>query len=203
MKWRAAFGAAALVLLPEAAQAHLVITGMGPVYDGMLHFGLSPEDYLPIVVLAFFSGLRGSSAARMALGGLVVGWLAGGLVAMYVTSVSPELTSVATAMLFLVLGGLLASNFAVSARAVGVAGALLGLVRGLADLAGTAFSVPHTLTLIGMTASGFVVFSLAASLTLPLKRAWLIVAARVSGSWLAALGLLLLGWIVRYGPIVG
>lgn len=203
MKWRAAFGAAALVLLPESAQAHLVITGMGPVYDGMLHFGLSPEDYLPIVALAFFSGLRGSAAARMALGGLVAGWLAGGIVAMCVVSVAPELTSVATAMLFLVIGGLLASNFEVSARAAGVAGALLGLVRGMADLTGTVFSVAHTLTLIGMVASGFVVFSLAASLTLPLKRAWLIVATRVSGSWLAALGLLLLGWIVRYGPIVG
>jgi hypothetical protein len=30
----------------------------------------------------------------------------------------------------------------------------------------------------------------------------MIVAARVSGSWLAALGLLLAGWILRFGAVV-
>jgi hypothetical protein len=53
--------------------------------------------------------------------------------------------------------------------------------------------------LLGMTASVFAVFAIAASLTIPLKRLWIIVAARVGGSWIAALGLLLVGWIVRYG----
>ena len=37
-----------LALLPGAARAHLVATGLGPVYDGAAHFALSPEDYVPI-----------------------------------------------------------------------------------------------------------------------------------------------------------
>ena len=50
-----------------------------------------------------------------------------------------------------------------------------------------------------MVASVFVVFAVAASITLPLTRAWMVVAVRVSGSWLAASGLLLAGWVLRYG----
>jgi hypothetical protein len=50
-----------------------------------------------------------------------------------------------------------------------------------------------------MAASVFVVFAIAASISLPLTRAWMVIAVRVSGSWLAASGLLLAGWVWRYG----
>lgn len=35
-----------LVLHPLPVQAHLNTTGLGPVYDGLLHFVLSPEDFV-------------------------------------------------------------------------------------------------------------------------------------------------------------
>jgi urease accessory protein len=57
--------------------------------------------------------------------------------------------------------------------------------------------------LLGMVFGVFVVFALAASITLPLTRLWMIIAVRVSGSWLAALGLLLAGWVWRYGARIG
>ena len=61
------FVAAALTCLwPQAADAHLVVSGMGPIYDGISHFGLSPEDFLPVATLALFAGLKGPRQSRRA-----------------------------------------------------------------------------------------------------------------------------------------
>ncbi len=199
---RALLLAAAMLAVPQAAQAHLVVTGMGPVYDGISHFGFSPEDYLPVAVLGFFAGLRGARASRLALLSLSTGWIAGGWIAMLGLALPPIATSFATAGLFLAIGGLLAADLNIPALAGAALAAALGLVRGAADMASVSASVGHGLTLIGMSASVFVVLAIAASVTLPLQRAWMVIAARVSGSWLAALGLLLVGWIARYGAVI-
>ncbi len=172
---------------------------MGPIYDGIDHFGLSPEDSIPVVALALFAGLRGPATARLLLAALPLAWLAGGMIAFSGAAAPAIGLSVATAVAFVVLGGLLAANAPLPPVVSVAAAAALGLVRGFADLSGTPFSGGHLLTLAGMGASVFVVFALAASLTLPLKRFWMIVAVRVGGSWLAALGLLLAGWVWRYG----
>jgi hydrogenase/urease accessory protein HupE len=191
--------AAGLAALPAVAQAHLVVTGMGPIYDGVTHFSLNPEDSIPVVALAFFAGLRGPSTARLLLAALPFAWLAGGLIALCGAAAPATALSIATAVAFLAIGGLLATNVALPPPAVAAVAVGLGLMRGFADLSETVLSGGHLLTLAGMSASVFVVFALAASLTLPLKRFWMIVAVRVGGSWLAALGLLLAGWVWRYG----
>ena len=64
-----------LALLPGAARAHLVATGLGPVYDGAAHFALSPEDYVPIAGAALLVGLRGEEHARPAVLILPLAWL--------------------------------------------------------------------------------------------------------------------------------
>ena len=194
--------AASAAFLPAGAEAHLMATGMGPVYDGISHFGLSPEDFLPVIALAFFSGLRGALHARMTLAAVVGGWLVGGAAELAGLELPPIVLPSATAALYLLIGGLLAANATLQSQFCATAGVALGLVRGAADLAGVSLSAAHGLALIGMTASVFAVFALAASVTLPLTKLWMIVAARVSGSWLAALGLLLAGWITRYGAQV-
>lgn len=188
-----------IALAPAVAEAHLVASGMGPVYDGISHFALSPEDYLPVIALGLFAGLRGAQQARVALASLPSAWFAGGLAALLGAAIPPLWLSAATAVLLLFVGGLLAANQKTPLAVCIIAAVLLGIVRGLADLLGATLDAQTVLTLAGMTASVFVVFALAASLTLPLERLWLIVAARVGGSWLAALGLLLAGWILRYG----
>jgi hydrogenase/urease accessory protein HupE len=58
---------AALVSWPVPAEAHLVTTGLGPVYDGISHVLLSPDDLLPVLVLGLLAGLNGPVAGRRAL----------------------------------------------------------------------------------------------------------------------------------------
>ena len=130
---------------------------------------------------------------------LPLAWIAGGSLAMGGVSLPAVVLPAVTAALFLAIGGLLAANAQLVPRLTAIAAATLGAVRGLADLAGVGPSLPHTGALLGMAGCVFALFALAASLTLPLKRLWMIVAVRVGGSWLAATGLLLAGWIWRYG----
>jgi urease accessory protein len=189
-------------LIPASADAHLVTSGMGPVYDGISHFTLSPEDFLPVVALAFFTGLRGAAHARLTLAVLPLAWLAGGVTVLSGVNLPAFVLPAATAWLFVVIGILLAADWNVSPGDCALAACELGVVRGAADLTGNTAGPTSALALIGMTASAFVVFALAASVTLPLRRFWMIVAARVGGSWLAALGLLFAGWILRFGAQV-
>lgn len=187
---------------PTIAQAHLAATGMGPIYDGISHFGLSPEDYLPAIALAFFSGLRGPASVRLLLAVLPLSWLAGGLAAFAGFQPPAVALSALTAAMFLAIGGGLAANLDLPRGATAIAAAALGGLRGVADLSGVAVSLPHLASLGAMAASVFVAFAIAASVTLPLTRLWMVVAVRVSGSWLAASGLLLAGWVWRYGARV-
>ena len=69
----------ALALAPRGAEAHLVTTGLGPVYDGVAHFALSPEDYVPIAGAALLAGLRGKDHARLAVLALPLAWFVGGV----------------------------------------------------------------------------------------------------------------------------
>ena len=202
-----AITAAAVLLAPAVAHAHLVATGMGPVYDGVSHFALSPEDSLPVVALAFFAGLRGPRHARLLLAVLPLSWLLGGLLSALLTGATgltfaPVAPPVVTAALLLLTGGLLVANLDLSPRLCAIPAIALGLARGATDVAGIPAGASVVLPLLGMSGGVFVVFALAASVTLPLRRAWMIVAARVSGSWVAAAGLLLAGWIIHYGASV-
>jgi len=187
------------LLAPGLAEAHLVATGMGPICDGVVHFSVSPEDFLPVVILGLFAGLRGPRQARLALFVLTGAWLAGGLVALGGFAPPTLVLAVGTAVLFFLLGGLLAWNPSSPPWVVLSVAAGVGLVRGLDDLAGAPTSLADVAILGGICGCVLAVCALTASVTLPLKRLGLIVAVRVGGSWMAALGLLLAGWIIRYG----
>ena len=199
----AALAAAALAAIPAVASAHLSATGMGPLYDGVAHFSLSPEDILPAVAAGLFAGLRGPRPARWSAAALGAVWLAGGVVGLAGAAPSAVALSVATAGVFLLVGGLLAANAELPLAAGAGACGAVGLVRGLADAQGVSASLPHFGALCAMAAAAGVTFVLAASVTLPLKRFWMVVAVRVGGSWLAAAGLLLAGWVWRYGARAG
>jgi urease accessory protein len=202
MKKRLAAALTLIAFAPASADAHLVQSGMGPIYDGISHFGLSPEDFLPVIALAFLAGLRGPRHARLTLAMVTFAWITGGIISFSGLELPAIILPALTAGLFLGIGGLLALNAELSPALCMIVATALGLVRGAGDMAGVDPTPSHALALVGMTASVFVIFALAASVTLPLQRLWMIIAARVSGSWLAALGLLFAGWILRYGARV-
>jgi hypothetical protein len=158
---------------------------------------------LPVAALAFHAGLRGPLQSRTLLAALPLAWFAGGLL-MWLTTphLPPTLLPAASALIMMAIGGLLAANPELDARSCVGAAAILGLIRGAADLAGASSDPVSLLDLFGMCTAVFGLYALAVSVTLPLRRFWMIVATRVAGSWIAAAGLLLAGWIIRYGAKV-
>ena len=118
----------AVMACPALAEAHLNSTGMGPVYDGVVHFVTSPEDMAPVLALALLAGLRGADHGRRALFVLPVAWLLGGLLGTTASATSGGALSSAIGVLF--LGGLLATDAKLSLGVTTVLAGLLGLSRG-------------------------------------------------------------------------
>ena len=85
-----AFVVFAFVLCALPADAHLNTTGMGPFYDGLMHFLMSPEDIVPVLALALLAGLRGANYGRWALFTLPVAWLLGGLAGLSAMTAQPH-----------------------------------------------------------------------------------------------------------------
>ncbi len=110
------------------AEAHLNSTGMGPFYDGLMHFLMSPEDFVPVLALALLAGLRGASYGRRALFTLPAAWLLGGLAG--ISAIYLDGHPVSAAIWFLLLGGLLAADAKLSLRVTTALAALLGLYHG-------------------------------------------------------------------------
>jgi hypothetical protein len=80
-----------------------------------------------------------------------------------------------------------------------VTGAALtcGLVNG--NFNGTALAVAGSsgLAAAGITCAVFVIVALVAGQVAALKKEWARIVVRVAGSWIGAIGLLMLGWAVR------
>ncbi len=192
----AVIGGLALASCPSGAEAHLVTTGLGPLYDGLLHFGLTPEDLVPALALALLAGLRGATHGRRVLFVLPAAWLLGGVIGLTVHGgVSPIWTSLS----FVVLGGLVAADARLPLGATTALAALLGLGHGY--LNGSTLAQPGlgAVGLLGIVVAVFTLVALVASFVVPLRAAWARVVVRVAGSWIAAIGLLLIGWGVRSG----
>ena len=183
----------ALALLPSPAEAHLVTT-VGPVYDGISHVFMSPDDLVPILAMAMLAGLNGPAAARLALFAMTAAWLAGGALGFIV---GHPTSSIATTASFLVLGALTAADadhrhvWSQSSRSLAVACTVGSTVR-RSRKAGR-----DPTGLLGIGASTFVIVALMAALVVSLRLAWMRIAVRVAGSWVAAIGLLMLGWSLR------
>jgi len=127
-------------------------------------------------------------------------WLAASVVGALVVA---HLTlPAATAVLTIVLGALVAADvplpLAVVAGLAVVLGVLNGGLNGI-EL-GTARSSgvgPVSLAAAGAAGALFVVVALLAGHVASLRAPWARVVVRVAGSWIGAIGLLLLGWSLR------
>ena len=137
-------GAFSLIFWPSHVKAHLVTTGLGPVYDGIGHLVMTPKDLIPALAIALFAGLRALIAADLNL--------------------SPK---------------------SFTAVVVGV-GFVHGVLNGVALKQGP-----------GILAALFVIVAIVSAFIVSLKQHWARIVVRVAGSWVAAIGMLMFGWMMR------
>jgi urease accessory protein len=188
---------AALVLpvWPAGADAHLVSTGFGPFYDEVTHLALSPDDLLAVLAIALLSGLCGVRHVRAVLFTLPTAWVVAGWFGLQrMTEVSAP---VASTLSFLVVGVLVTADRKwpwplVAGLALGI-----GLLHGFLNGTAMAQAGGGTVALLGIATAVFVIVALVAGVAVSLHATWARVAVRVVGSWIAAIGLLMLGWAFR------
>ena len=178
---------------PAEAMAHLVTTGMGPVYDGIGHLLLTPEDLVPSVAMALYAGLRGRKPGRRVLFFFPLAWLGGGLIGLTANTMP---TFPVTSFSFLLIGILIAADLRLPDNIFTVLAILIGCIHGF--LNGIALKAgPGILGLLGIMSALFVLVAIISAFVVSLKPMWTRIVVRVAGSWVAAMGLLMIGWFFR------
>ena len=191
----APIAAAFFVLWPLTASAHLVNSGLGPFYDGALHLLLSPGDLLAVVAFALFAGLSGAKAGRWTSVMLPFAWFTAGLVGMQIgPGVALPWLNILS---FVILGVMVAANVRLPAITVALAAVLVGTLYGLVDGAALSASGAGWPALSGIVLTVLVCVLLGSALVVSLRSEWSRIALRVAGSWVAAVGMLMSGWLLQ------
>jgi urease accessory protein len=175
--------------------AHLVNTGLGPFYDGLVHVLVSPADLLPLIAFALFAGLRGPLFGRILLCSLPLAWLMGfGAASAGIFRFgSPVMMTLIT----IALGILLAADRPLPPAALAALAVFIGLLHGVANGTELARTPSNAVVATGAAIAMIIVVSLLAGQATSIRAPWARVATRVVGSWIAAIGVLTLGWSLR------
>jgi urease accessory protein len=178
------------------ARAHLVSTELGPFYDGAAHTLITPGDLLALTALAVLAALAGRAAGAALLVALTAAWAVGAAAGFGVAALDPALPLLAPVLL-LALGLLGALAVRVHAVALAAGGALVGLALGVVNGVAARVEDGVWLTVLGMVTGVFVAASILLGAGVALERMGWAVVLRVAASWIAAIGLLMLGWEIR------
>ncbi len=183
------------ILLAPSAFAHLVSSGVGPFYDGVAHFFLTPEDLLAVIALALLGGLSGQRAAKWVVIALPIAWLVG--VILGGRFLIPETSPLLPAFALLLVGLLVATNPHVPAFLPSVLAVLLGVMHGALNGRAMGSTQTASLAALGIAVALGVVILLSGAFVSTLREGWQRIAVRALGSWLAAIGLLSVAWQLR------
>ncbi|MFG1282481.1 HupE/UreJ family protein [Xanthobacter autotrophicus] len=194
--------ACAVAFVPDTAHAHLVDTRLGDFYSGALHPLTDLQQVLPWIALAVLAAFQGAQQARWIILVFPLALAIGGIASLAVPlpSFGPLLGLVLVAV----------TGLAVAAAARLPLGVLLaiavvmGLLHGAQNGAAMVATTDRLLFLSGMTAVGYGVITLATGSAIAFLHGapWRPIALRAGGSWVAAVGIMVLGLhLVR--PVAG
>jgi len=188
--------AGAFPLAPGIALAHEPSTGLGPVADGFTHLFLGFDDLLAVVAMAMLAGLGGRALARRVTLTLPAAWLAGGVAGWL--GFASRVPASSTALSLLLVGILVAADRRAPSPIQLALAAAIGVLHGALNGAALAGTGGESLLALAGTAGAVLVVSLLVSRgASSVTRYWQRVAVRAAGSWIAAIGLLYLGWALK------
>jgi len=180
----------AVLLFSSAASAH-PMKGVGDFYAGMLHPLTTMEAVLPLLALSLLAGQQPREAAIKILAALPAA-LALGTLLILLGPVPAQLGMVELVITAL-LGLLVALARPLPAWLPITLGVLLGLAVGWANATEITPEVSPFRFVAGLAAAGLLLTAYGIGLVRHLKLEWTQIAVRVVGSWLAAVGILVLG----------
>lgn len=178
-----------------SAEAHLVQTGFGTFYDGVVHLVITPTDLMVVLGFGLLAGLGGKALARGVLLILPAAWAAGGVVGM--TWPVDIALAWLTTLTFGLVGIMIAANVRLPVPAGVALAALAGGLHGFVNGATMAPGGADGLALTGVAVLAFTLVTLLSAIVASLRAPWMRVVVRVAGSWMTAIAMLMIGWLAR------
>lgn len=184
------------LLAATPARAHLVSTELGPFYDGAAHPLVTPEDLLLILGFAVLAAFPGVAVGRRTLTALATAW-AVGVLAGFAVADGELVVPYASAVILVLLGLAGALRRQLPAGFLGWLAAFVGFTRGFLNGSAAQAADGVWLSAIGIATGVFLAVSLSMGLAAVVERRGWTVVLRVAASWIAAIGLLMLGWEIQ------
>lgn len=184
----------AIAGMPTAAHAHLVDTRLGDFYGGALHPLTDFQQILPWIALAALAALQGPLRARWLFVVFPLALLAGGAASLVLPP--PPFAALLGLVLVALTGLALAVAAPVPLPALLILATVMGLLHGYQNGEAMIASTDQLLFLSGVTAIGYAALALMTGAAIAFLRGvggWRPIALRASGSWVAAVGIMVLG----------
>ena len=186
---------AAIGLLPVPAQAHLASTRLGDFYGGALHPLSGFEFVLPWLALVILAALQGAHRGRWLFAIFPVGLLIGSALSV----LAPHVTFIGAFNIAVIsITGLLVAWGVVIPLPLFLALAMTAaLGPGYENGAAITSQTDPILFIAGIATVGYVFSTLAGATTLAFlegRGGWRPVALRAVGSWIAAVGIMIVGF---------
>jgi len=183
-----------LALGADAAYAHAASPQAGAFYAGLIHPLTAPEHVLPMVALGLLAGQHGLNKGQGVLLAFTIALAAGAGLAPNGSALSwiPPL-NIGSLVL---IGGLVAAAWRLPTGLLYALALLFGATHGYANGAALPLDLSTPIFILGLVAAALLTTgygSVVADALLRLKPTWPQVAVRVAGSWVAAVGILVLG----------
>lgn len=200
-------GLAALTVPAGSAHAHLIGTRFGDFYAGAFHPLTDLNDVVLWIGLGLLAGSLGAQRSRWLVVLFPIGLAAGfALATADGTNFSGE---VANATLIAGLGLALAAGLRLPAPLLGLVGFALAIMRGIANAAAVESATNLVLFGAGLACAGYAALTLIMTVVIVFRRpeagaasAWRGIALRALGGWIAAIGLMMVGFTLA-GSSVG
>ena len=183
-----------LISFAASAEAHSTVKGVGDLYAGMLHVLTGLEHLLPFIALSLLAGQRGmKTQAEAVLLGFPLALMVGAAAALWIPPF-PGLMffNMGSAIL---LGGLVAAAWPLPAAVFYGLVVVFGISHGFANGEAISGSIKAYLFILGIGLAGLAVLAygtLMVDFLLKRRTGWITIAVRVAGSWIAAIGILVL-----------
>jgi len=182
----------------SSASAHIVSTRLGDFFTGGLHPLTDPVDWAVWVAVASMAALSGRDSARWLVLTAPLSLVAGFALSLFIGT-RAGLTVDGFSLCS--LGLLLASGWRLATGRLLFATSAVLLLRGCANAAGFAVGADTFLYASGLGLAGYAAVTLLSALALRLlsnESAWRRILVRVIGSWMAAVGLMVLAYGLRH-----
>lgn len=192
-------GLAALIIPVGSAHAHLIGTRFGDFYAGAFHPLTDLNDVVLWIALGLLAGSLGAPRSRWLVALFPLGLAAG--FALAITDGTAFSGDVANATLVAGLGLALAAGLRLPAPLFGLVGFALAIMRGIANASAVEAATNLVLFGAGLACAGYATITLTMAIVIAFRRqeagaasAWRGIALRALGGWIAAIGLMMVGF---------